>query len=126
MSNSYSKKERLKSKKIIEKVFEEGQSISAFPLKLIYLQTDFNDGVSLKTGVSVPKRLHKNAVDRNRIKRLIREVYRLNKSKYFNNSSTPYAFMILYLSKDGTTFEKLDGKMNELFQKFCTHENNTT
>ena len=76
------------------------------------------DGAKLKTGVSVSKRLHKTAVSRNRIKRLLREAYRLNKPLYFNNSSTSFAFMILYLSKDGTTFAKLDDSMKLLFKKF--------
>ena len=70
MDTSYSKKEKLKSKKLIEKMFVEGRSISAFPLRLVYLETPFNDGVTIKTGVSVSKRHFKRAVDRNRIKRL--------------------------------------------------------
>ncbi len=116
--NTYSKKERLKSKKQIEALFNKGRSVTAFPLRLIYLETIFDDDVKIKTGVSVSKRLHKNAVDRNKIKRLLREAYRLNKGEYFNNSTTSYAFMILYLSKDGTTFDAVDTAMKTLFEKF--------
>nr|WP_299115123.1 ribonuclease P protein component [uncultured Winogradskyella sp.] len=118
MSFKYNKKDKLKSKKRIDMLFNEGKSITVYPLRLIYLKTDFNDGSVLKTGVSVSKKLHKTAVARNRIKRLLREVYRLNKPLYFNNSSTSYAFMILYLSKDGTTFEKLNDSIKALFEKF--------
>ncbi|GGI56241.1 ribonuclease P protein component [Winogradskyella haliclonae] len=121
MNFSYSKKDKLKSKKLIELLFSEGKAITVFPLRLVYLQTTFDDTSILKTGVSVSKRMHKNAVDRNRIKRLMREAYRLNKSKYFNKSSTSYAFMILYISKDKTTFEELDTTTNLLFQKFLKH-----
>ncbi|RZN83897.1 MAG: ribonuclease P protein component [Winogradskyella sp.] len=121
MNFSYSKKDKLKSKKLIEQLFSEGKAISAFPLRLVYLKTMFDDDSVLKTGVSVSKRLHKNAVDRNKIKRLMREAYRLNKPKYFNKSSTSYAFMILYISKDKITFEELDTKTNLLFQKFLKH-----
>ena len=106
MSFTYSKKDKLKSKKLIEQLFSQGKAITVYPLRLIYLKTQFDDDAVLKTGVSVSKRLHKTAVARNRIKRLLREVYRLNKPLYFNNSSTSYTFMILYLSKDGTTFDK--------------------
>ncbi|WP_179021432.1 ribonuclease P protein component [Winogradskyella forsetii] len=118
MNFKYSKKDKLKSKKLIEQLFTEGKAVTAFPLKLIYLKTEFEDGSQLKTGVSVSKRLHKTAVSRNRIKRLLREAYRLNKPRYFNNSSASFAFMILYLSKDGTTFDKLDTSMKLLFKKF--------
>ena len=118
MRFQYSKKDKLKSKKLIEHLFNEGKSVTVYPLRLIYLKTDYKDGSTLKTGVSVSKRLHKTAVARNRIKRLLREVYRLNKPLYFNNSSTSYAFMILYLSKDGTTFDKLNDSIKLLFKKF--------
>ena len=118
MSFKYSKKDKLKSKKLIEQLFTEGKAVNAFPLKLIYIKTEFENGPQLKTGVSVSKRLHKTAVARNKIKRLLRETYRLNKPLYFNNSSASYAFMILYLSKDGTTFDKLNHSMKLLLQKF--------
>lgn len=118
MNFKYSKKDKLKSKKLIEQLFTEGKAITAYPLRLVYLKTKFEDGSQLKTGVSVSKRLHKTAVSRNRIKRLLREAYRLNKPLYFNNSSASYAFMILYLSKDGTTFDKLNHNMKLLFKKF--------
>lgn len=118
MSFKYGKKDKLKSKKMIETLFAEGKSITAFPLRLIYLETVFNDGSTIKTGVSVSKKLHKKAVSRNRIKRIIREAYRLNKPVFFNNSSTSYAFMILYLSKDGTTFAGVNEAMKMLFKKF--------
>ncbi|MDN3491548.1 ribonuclease P protein component [Winogradskyella bathintestinalis] len=118
MNFNYSKKDKLKSKKVIERLFTEGKAVTAYPLRLIYLKTDFEDGSQLKTGVSVSKRLHKTAVSRNRIKRLLREAYRLNKPLHFNNSSASYAFMILYLSKDQTTLDKLDTNMKILFRKF--------
>jgi ribonuclease P protein component len=115
---SFNKKEKLKSKKLIEQLFANGQSVSAFPLRLIFMPTTFSDGVMAKAGVSVSKRQFKTAVDRNRIKRLMREVYRLNKANYFNNISTPYAFMILYIGKDKPTLTQIETRMNHLFEKF--------
>ena len=123
MRFKYGKKDKLKSKKLIEQLFSEGKSVTVYALKLIYLKTKFEDDCILKTGVSVSKRLHKTAVARNKIKRLLREAYRLNKPLYFNNSSTSYTFMILYLSKDVTTFDAIDSKMKLLFEKFLNKTN---
>jgi ribonuclease P protein component len=113
-----SKKEKLKSKKLIEQLFLEGQSISAFPLRLVYLPISFNDNTIVKTGVSVSKRNFKKAVDRNRIKRLLRESYRLHKASYFNNITTQYAFMILYIGNDKPTLTQIETRMKLLFKKF--------
>jgi ribonuclease P protein component len=118
MKFTYPKKEKLKNQKLIEKLFLEGKSISVFPLRMIYLQTTFEDGSKLKTGVSVSKRNLKKAVDRNRIKRLLREAYRLNKLEYFNNITTSYALMILYISKDDTDFDAVNSKLKLLFSTF--------
>ncbi|WP_203256587.1 ribonuclease P protein component [Hyunsoonleella ulvae] len=121
MKFTYSKQEKLKSKKLIEQLFAEGQSVSAFPLRLVYLGTTFDDAVIAKTGVSVSKRHFKKAVDRNRIKRLLREAYRLNKASFFNNLSTQYAFMILYIGKEKPTYTQVENSMKRLFDKFLNN-----
>ncbi|MBU2949672.1 ribonuclease P protein component [Tamlana agarivorans] len=118
MSFTFNKKEKLKSKKLIEQLFAEGKSVSAYPLRLVFLPTTFETNIPAQTGVSVSKRHFKLAVDRNRIKRLMREVYRLNKASYFNNLSQPYAFMILYIGKDKPEYVKLEKRMTLLFEKF--------
>ena len=117
MRNTYPKKEKLKSKKHIEQLFNIGKSVSVFPLRLVYLQTEFDDGVAIKAGVSVSKKLHKKAVHRNRIKRLLREAYRLNKSQ-INTKDQQFAFMILYLGKEMPLFEDINKKMVQLLNTF--------
>lgn len=114
MDLSYSNKEKLKSKKLIEKLFAEGNVVSAFPLRLIYLK---GRGVN-KVGVSVSKRNFKNAVDRNRVKRLLREAYRHNKNMLIDNNIDRYALMILYIGKDLPEYDLVNKKTEALFSKF--------
>jgi ribonuclease P protein component len=118
MNASYSHKEKLKSEKLISKLFLEGKSVSAYPLRMVYLKANLDDDVKVKAGVSVSKRNFKRAVDRNRIKRLLREAYRLQKGTFFNNMTTQYAFMILYIGKEKPTYMEVEAKMTQLLQKF--------
>lgn len=114
MDLSYSKKSKLKSNKLIEKLFSEGQSVSAFPLRLIYLRAD----VPNQVGVSASKKNFKRAVDRNRIKRLLREAYRHNKKMLIDNNISGYALMILYIGKDLPDYKLVSDKTQTLFSKF--------
>ena len=118
MKFTFGKIEKLKSKKAIDLLFSEGKSVSAFPLRLIYLKMDFNDSVYAKVGVSVSKKNFKNAANRNYLKRLLREAYRTNKHEYFNNISTQHALMILYLGKEKMEFHEIESKMTLMFEKF--------
>ncbi|QDO93183.1 ribonuclease P protein component [Formosa sediminum] len=124
MKHTYGKTEKLKSKITIEKLFSEGKSVSAYPLRLVYLKTNFEDDVTIKAGVSVSKRHFKLAVHRNRIKRLLREAYRLNKNAHFSTISSQYAFMILYFGKDVPNYNFVEKKVNTLFEKFTKAEAN--
>ncbi len=114
----FPKKEKLKSKKLIEKLFKEGKTLSNFPLKLIYLKVDVPVDAKFKTGVAVPKKNFKSAVKRNRIRRLLREAYRLNKHLVFNNSEGNFAFLILYLGKEMPTYPEIEEGMQKILQKF--------
>tara|TARA_R110002012_G_scaffold283090_2_gene473211 strand:- start:162975 stop:163376 length:402 start_codon:yes stop_codon:yes gene_type:complete len=119
MDRTFNKHEKLKSKKLIDKLFTEGQSVSAYPLRMVYIETTPEDAdTPIKTGVSVSKKQFKKAIDRMRIKRLMREAYRLNKTTYFNNMTTPYAFMILYIGSSKPTYNQAEQAMNKLFKKF--------
>ena len=122
MDQSFKKIEKLKSQKLIEKLFSEGKSVAVYPLRLVYLKTNFEDPVQIKTGVSVSKRNFKTAVARNRIKRLMREAYRLNKASYFDNIPDKYAFMILYIGKTKTDFLTISKKMNTLMEVFLKQQ----
>ncbi|WP_291870899.1 ribonuclease P protein component [Maribacter sp.] len=123
MDLSYPKKEKLKSKKRIEQLFLEGKNVTSFPLKLIYLETALPDAIKVQTGVAVSKKRFKNAVKRNRIKRLLRESYRINKSLVTDNTTSSYAFLILYIGKEMPTYTAIEKQMQHLFQKFNAKTN---
>ena len=81
-SPTFNKRERIVSKKLIEQLFSKGSSfsISAFPLRIVVMDTaQVADDVPVQVLVSVSKRHFKHAVDRNRVKRQIREAYRHHK-----------------------------------------------
>jgi ribonuclease P protein component len=118
MSFRFPKKEKLKSKKLIEQLFAEGIGVTNYPIRLVYLKTKYNDGSKCKVGVTASKRNFKSAVQRNRIKRLLRESYRFNKHLIFNNIEGDFAFMFLYLGKELPSQSKITDAMVPLMEKF--------
>lgn len=118
MRNTLGKQERLKSKKLIEKLYAEGDSVKTFPLRMVYVQTAHTSDFPCQLGVSVAKKNYKLAVDRNRLKRLMRETYRLQKQIVYNNLEEPYVFMISYIGREEIKYEDLYLKMEKLLTLF--------
>lgn len=121
MDQSFGKQNKLKSQKIITKLFSEGKSVGNFPLKLVYIRLDEQE-IDLKVGVSVPKRNFKRAVDRNYLKRLLREAFRKNKYIVTNNLDASYAIMIIYIGKTKEDYHTLFSSTEILLKKFLQKE----
>ena len=81
-SPTFNKRERIVSRKLIEQLFSKGSSfsVSVFPLRIVVMETArVADDIPVQVLVSVSKRHFKHAVDRNRVKRQVREAYRHHK-----------------------------------------------
>ncbi|WP_445749080.1 ribonuclease P protein component [Polaribacter sp.] len=116
MKLTLGKQERLKSRKLIEKLFTDGKSVKNFPLRMVFLQVQHTSTFPIQAAFSVPKRNFKRAVDRNRIKRLLRETYRLQKEIVYSKLEKPTVCMISYIGKDELPFDQLFFKMTNLLQ----------
>ena len=117
MEYTLGKEEKLKSKKQIEHLFLNGNRVKNFPFHIIYSEENHTSEFPIKVAFSVPKRNIKLAVDRIRIKRLMREIYRLNKHKIAENISEKYKFMIIYVGKEEMSYSKMEVSFLKLLEK---------
>lgn len=115
MSFSFPKSEKLKSRKAIELLFEEGKTISIFPIKLFYLSVENSE--KTQAGFTVSKRNFNKAVDRNRIKRQLRESYRLQKHLLKFDNGVKFALFFLYIGKEKLPYAKIEAAMKSLLKK---------
>ena len=113
--HTFKKEERLCSKKLIEELFHNGSSFLLYPFRIVWLANALPAEVPVQVVINVPKRRFKKAVDRNLIKRRIREAYRLNKSSELYNylalQNTQLLLAIQYVGKDIVGYELIERKL---------------
>ena len=112
------KADKLKRRKLIEQLFSEGDRVKSYPFHMVFLPVDYEKITTLQVGFSVPKRNIKLAVNRNRIKRLMREVYRKNKNIFSENLNEKYIFMIVYTARNEMEYADLELAMKKIAAKF--------
>jgi ribonuclease P protein component len=119
---SYSKKEKLKSRKQLEQIFTEGKSLTVFPIKIFYELNQQQDNI-IKAGVGVSRKNFRKSVHRNRIKRLLREAYRTEKTEllnYLEENKKQIALFFLYIDKKQPDYFSLKQTMQTALKKLIS------
>jgi ribonuclease P protein component len=126
---TFEKAERLTHKILIGKLFSEGSGFVCYPFRVVWKENKLNSDYPAQVAITVSKRSFKHAVKRNLMKRRIREIYRLNKHKFYKElqeRDTQIAFMIVYLPKTIMKTSEMDKKLIKAlerlpkeYDKFC-------
>lgn len=121
---TFGKKEKLCSKSAIDKLFNEGSSFFISPIKVLMLCSPSQVDEPVKVLITVPKKYLRNAVDRNRIKRLIRESYRKHKSLLANwkKADTEVALAFIYTSKKLISYKETESTIERILQRILQQE----
>jgi ribonuclease P protein component len=122
MKNEFRKQERIVSQKLMDHLFsgKESHSLTAFPLRAVYMKQDIPHGdVPVQILVSVPKRHLKHAVDRNRVKRQVREAYRLRKGHLWQSipDSQSLAIAFIWQTDKCLPSAEVDSRMRSLLER---------
>ena len=115
--NTFGKNERLKSVIVLDRVFSEGSKLNVFPILIRYTHSTFEAQFPYQVATTVSKRRFKRAVDRNRIKRLLREAWRLEKYRHlvdWSPGDPQRALVFIYVGKEIPTFEECQHNIRKI------------
>lgn len=119
--HTFVRAERLKSRKVIGTLFKGGASLVAYPLRVVWtvLPPETAGEFPAQVSISVSKRLFKTAVARNRLKRQIREAYRLQKTAFYEKlADRRVAIMLMYIAKEALPYAEIAGGVRKMIRKF--------
>jgi ribonuclease P protein component len=117
---TFKKEERLTSKKLIDKLFTEGHTFNANPLRIIWLEAETGTNYPVSLVVSVSGKKVKKAVARNLIKRRIREAFRKNKSTFYEflrNKQKNCIIAVIYLPLEIVGYNEIESKIIYMFKR---------
>ena len=121
VSRTFRKDEKLCSQKLMGELFLSGNSFLSYPLRIVWkIFSELPSESPAQAGFSVPKKLFKHAVDRNILKRRMRESYRLHKSELYNQlrqSDKRLALMFVYIGKEELPYAKIESAVVKAFEK---------
>lgn len=123
--HTFSKDERLHSRKLIEQVAIEGKSFLVHPFKVIVLETAIETNHPAQVMMTAPKKKFPRAVDRNRIKRVMREAYRKNKYTLYtalNEQNKKLAIMLIYVGAELPEYKIAEDKIILILQRLSKYE----
>ncbi len=113
IDKSFPKAERLCSKKLISGLFSKGSAFNLYPLRFVVLKAEAPVPHFPQVLISVSKKYFKKAVDRNRLKRQIREAYRLQKMSLMSENGQFFAVLgIIYIGKEKVAYNVIEKKLN--------------
>ncbi len=122
MRNTLPKKERIHKKEEIDFFFNKGKHFIEKPFRVIHYSKELPNDSSpcLNVMVSVPKKIFKKAVNRNSIKRKIKEAYRINNNalkEELNKNKKPVYILLIYTSNDSLNFKDIEDKIILILQR---------
>jgi ribonuclease P protein component len=120
---TFTKAERLSSRKAIERLFSEGQSFAKYPIRLVWMPLSAAPEAtfSVQVALSVPRKKFKKAVSRNRIRRLMREAWRMNKHRLYRElvvGEEQYAFMLIYTAMEELPLKQIEEAIQGIIRRF--------
>lgn len=120
--HTFSRPERLKSAERIARLFKEGESFLAYPLRIVWKAvTEGSENPPVQAAFSVSKRTFRSAVARNRIKRRMREAYRIRKAALYEALEAagcpPLELMVLYIAKEPLSYADMESGVSKMLRK---------
>ena len=120
---TFKKEERLCNKRLIDELFHNGSSFLCYPFKASWLVVDESQKVPVQVLFAVAKKRYKRAVDRNVLKRRMREAYRLYKQEHLYDflmqTDKSIILSISYIGKEINEYKFIEKKMLRLFTQLC-------
>ena len=113
---TFNKTERISFQREIDSLFKQGEAFISYPLRVVYLKQNPLSGARVSVLISVSKKKFKHAVKRNRIKRLTKEAYRLNKSsliKHLTEKESGLLVAFIFIGNEICRWKEIETAMQK-------------